>query len=198
MVNTLNEKELLLLISKGNTVAFRRIFDQYRDKIYSFAMYLTNTDFLAEEITQEVFIRIWSARDKLPDIVFFNSYLRVIARNVACNHLKRFALEKLVMGKIMAEENSQETPLENRENKEEFDTIIKITNCVIENLPPQQKKAFILHYKYRMKNSQIAELMNLSVYTVKEYLKNAIRSVRHNLSDKISILTLVALIIFFE
>lgn len=198
MLKPANENELLLLISKGNTAAFRRIFDQYRDKIYSFAMYLTNTDFLAEEITQEVFIRIWSAREKLPEINSFNSYLKVIARNVACNHLKRFALEKIVFTKIMEDGIAQEIPSESQENREEFNSIISIVNDVIESLPPQQKKAFILHYKYRMKNSQIAEIMNLSVYTVKEYLKNAIRSVRHNLSDKVSILTLVALKIFFE
>jgi len=195
MVNTYNEKHLLLLVSKGSTVAFHKIFDHYRDKIFSFAMYLTKTDFLAEEITQEVFVRIWDAREKLPEVEIFCAYIRTVARNVAGNHLKRMAIEKIVLKNISEREKNFPT---SNEGTETLDSLFRIHQEAIKKLSPKQQKAYTLHHIQGLKNQDIAQIMNISVYTVKEYLKFATKSVRKYVGSKVNLMVLVALNIFFN
>jgi len=117
-------KHLLFLISKGDQNAFHIIFDSYRNKIFSFALYLTHEEFLAEEITQEVFIRIWMARKKLPDVEFLNAYLRTIAKNVTANYLRRLAIEKEALKKIL--ERDEVTQQNYSEDSEELNAASKI------------------------------------------------------------------------
>ncbi|PKO99015.1 MAG: hypothetical protein CVU13_07775 [Bacteroidetes bacterium HGW-Bacteroidetes-8] len=195
MSEKLNEKQLLLLISKGNQVAFHEIYERYKDKIYSFAMYLTHTDYLAEEITQEVFINIWATRERLALVESFKSYLVVIAKNVASNHLKRYAFERIVAGKLAQKALLTETTIEERE---EEDAILKIHEEAIKTLSVQQQRVYILHHIKGVKNKEIAELLGISLYTVKEYLKIASRTVRDYVSKKIDLMIILALNVFFN
>lgn len=195
MSEKLSEKQLLHLISKGNQVAFHEIYERYKDKIYSFAMYLTHTDYLAEEITQEVFINIWATRERLALVESFKSYLVVIAKNVASNHLKRYAFERIVAGKIAQKTLLTETTIEERE---EENAILKIHEEAIKTLSVQQQKVYILHHIKGFKNKEIAELLGISLYTVKEYLKIASRTVRDYVSKKIDLMIILALNVFFN
>jgi RNA polymerase sigma-70 factor (ECF subfamily) len=196
MIQINEVKHLLFLISKGDQNAFHIIFESYRDKIYSFAMYLTHEEFLAEEITQEVFIRVWTARGKLSDVEFFNSYLRTITKNVTANYLKRLAIEKVALKKVL--ERDEITQQDYSEDSEELKAASKILEEAVNTLSPQQKKAYILHHYKGLKNIQIAELMGISVYTVKEYLKFATKSVQKHVEAKINLLVIIALDIFLK
>ena len=61
---------------------------------------LTRSEFFAEEITQEVFYKVWLKRRDLRGIQYFNAYLKTIAKNVFSNYLKRMAHEKLILRNI--------------------------------------------------------------------------------------------------
>ncbi|OFY40724.1 MAG: hypothetical protein A2X18_11755 [Bacteroidetes bacterium GWF2_40_14] len=195
MIQEENEKQQLLLISKGNQIAFHEIYEKYKDKIYSFAMYLTHTDFLAEEITQEVFIKIWTTRSNLTSVESFKSYLLVIARNVASNHLKRYALERIILTKLADNSNTTEN---DSDIQDEQNALLKIHEEAIRLLSPQLQKVYILHHIKRLKNKEIADMLDISLYTVKEYLKNASKSVRKYVGDKINIMIVLALNIYLN
>lgn len=191
----LTEKELLIKVSNGDEESFRYIFDQNRNKIYSLSMYLTHSEYLAEEITQEVFLKIWTTREQLEGIEYFNAYLRTIASNVASNYLKRLANEKIIL-KNMANEAIQS-------NKATEDTIIyneyqAILEQAIQNLPPQQKKVYLLSRYEGLKNDDIAKRMNLSPYTVKEYMKNALLSIRKFVGGRIELAIIIAIQIYLS
>ncbi|MCK7555737.1 hypothetical protein MKQ70_12200 [Chitinophaga sedimenti] len=64
----ISERELLLQVAAGDGAAFRHLFDQYRQTVFGFAYAHLRTEALADEITQEVFIKIWMAGDKLAEI----------------------------------------------------------------------------------------------------------------------------------
>jgi len=195
MSEKLNEKQLLTLISKGNQSAFHEIYERYKDKIYSFAMYLTHSEFLAEEITQEVFVNIWSSKERLVSVESFNSYLVVIARNVASNHFKKYAFEQLLMAKLADREKGN---MSDSENTTKDDLLLKLHQEAIKTLSPQQQKVYKLHYINGVKNKEIAEVLGISLYTVKEYLKIASKSVREYVGKRIDLMVLLALKIFFN
>ena len=66
-----NEEELLAFIANGDELAFTRVFDYYRDRIYSIAFKITHSTTVAEEIVQDVFLKIWLRRDHLIEIENF-------------------------------------------------------------------------------------------------------------------------------
>jgi len=187
------EKELLLKVAKGDEGSFRILFDRYKNKIYSLSMYLTHSEFISEEITQEVFMKIWVMREQLEDVEFFNAYLRTIASHTASNYLKRLANEKVILQKIANErlhisEATEETIIYN-----EYQAILELA---IQKLPPQQKKVYLLSQHEGIKQDEIARMMNLSPYTVKEYMKNALSSIRKFVGERIELTVIIAINIF--
>lgn len=189
------EKILLEKAANGDEESFRFLYDRYRNKIYSLSMYLTHSEYISEEITQEVFFRIWENRAKLAGIDFFVSYLKTIASNIAFNYLKRIANEKIVLKGILNEMEGYENSTENTIGFNEYQSIL---HKAIMNLPPQQRKVYILNRLKGVKMDDIAVEMNLSPYTVREYIKTATQSVRRYVGEKIEFTIIIAIQLFLK
>ncbi|MBO9570834.1 MAG: RNA polymerase sigma-70 factor [Chitinophagaceae bacterium] len=189
-----NQKELFALISRNDEHAFRMLFDEYRKKIYSFALYLTHSEFLAEEIVQDVFQKIWIRRSELSAIDYPAAWIKTIARNTASNYLKRIAHEKLIMLELRGQvDESQTTAEENLQWKEYHEVLQRAIN----NLSPQLKKVYLMSRQENMKNQEIADALGISLYTVKEYLKKSLLSIRTALLTHAELSILAALNYFF-
>jgi RNA polymerase sigma-70 factor (ECF subfamily) len=184
------EKELLVKTAAGDERAFRSLFDHYQPKVYSFAMYITRSSFLSEEIVQEVFMKIWVARKELIEVEYFGAYLKTIAKNIASNYLKRIAYEQIILQKIAEDTPSSESNLENEVIMNEFQRILEEA---IASLPPQQQKVYLLHRRENLKQEEIAQQMQISYYTVKEYMKKALQTIRIYMEQRIDLMILVAL-----
>ena len=63
IVSNTGEHELLVSIANGNEDAFRHLFTMLKDKVYSYSLRFTHSLFIAEEITQEVFMKVWVNKD---------------------------------------------------------------------------------------------------------------------------------------
>jgi len=189
-----SEKSLLIKVAHGDENSFRQLFDQYRQKIYSLSMYLTHCEYIAEEITQEVFLKIWENRKQLDKVDYFNAYLRTIASHVASNYMKRLANEKFILQKIANESIQSGDTTDDTLNFNEYQEILE---QAIENLPPQQKKVYLLSRFEGLKNDAIAERMKISPYTVKEYMKNALSSIRKFVGGRMELAVAIAVQLFF-
>jgi RNA polymerase sigma-70 factor (ECF subfamily) len=159
-------------------------------------MYLTHSEFLAEEITQEVFLKIWLNHEQMGELEYFNAYLRTVAKNVACNHLKHIAIEKLAIKNISNQATLHETS--NQSDTTIYNDLRKIFEAAVETLPPQQKRAYVLYHRQGVKQKDIATQMNLSIHTVKEYLKNATMRVRSYVDSRISLVVVGVIDIFLS
>jgi RNA polymerase sigma-70 factor (ECF subfamily) len=188
------EKELLEKTANGDERAFRCLFDRYQPKVYSFAMYITRSTYLSEEIVQEVFMKIWITRKGLADIEHFGAYLKTIAKNIASNYLKRLAHEQLILQKMAEEAPPSEANLENEVIMNELQRIL---DEAIATLPPQQQKVYLLHRYDNLKQEEIARQMQISYYTVKEHMKKALKTIRTYVEQRIDLIILVALQKFF-
>jgi RNA polymerase sigma-70 factor (family 1) len=194
-LSILPEKDLLIKVSDGDEESFRFLFDKYRNKIYSLSMYLTHSEYFSEEITQEVFMKIWLNRKQLESVEYFNAYLRTIASHVASNYLKRLANERIILQKIASESRQSGETTGNTILDNEYQAILE---QAIQNLPPQQKKVYLLSRLEGLKQDDIAKRMNLSPYTVKEYMKNAMYSIRKFVGGRIELAILVAIQIYLN
>ena len=190
-----NENDLLVQVSQGNEYAFRQLYDKYRNKIYSLGMHLTRSEMLSEEIVQDVFMKIWEKRDQLEGINYFNSWFRTVTRNTCSNYLRSLAMEKIVMNRYALQNNSETPSPENDVIAKEYQQIIE---AAIRQLPPQQKKVYLLSRQGGKKQAEIAHELNISIYTVKEYMKLAQRSIRQHLESNLDVSILLAIVIFLK
>jgi RNA polymerase sigma-70 factor (family 1) len=183
-----NEKDILLKVAQSDPAAFAILFKEYSPKVYTLGLSLTKSSSTAEEMVQEIFMKVWENRRQLSDIDFFKSWLRVICTNACYNHLRKKANERIAV--LAYSGKKAETPPIPQDIVElkDFEGLIE---SAIRKLPPQQQKAFRLKKLSGKKTAEIAKEMNLSIYTVKEYLKAAQKAVKANLEVTISLLFLV-------
>lgn len=169
------EKLILMKISRGDANAFAVLFNFYKNKVYGYAIAILQTEKSAEEIVQDVFIKIWIKRENLTTIENFGAYLRTVSRNETLNALKHVAItqkhEELTIKYTNEFDLSTENTIQFRETKQ-------ILESAIQKLPPQQKLIYTLCHIDGIKQKDVAEKLNISPLTVKVHLREAIKSIK--------------------
>src|SRR6185312_15492514 len=87
----LNEKELFTLLASGNEAAFTQIFDYFEPQLFPFILKITRSQSIAEEVVQEIFIKLWINRTKMGDVENHRAYIFKMATNKTMNYLRDLA-----------------------------------------------------------------------------------------------------------
>lgn len=170
-----NEEDLLIRIMEGDSNAFSILFHQYKNKVYAYAIKVLQSEVYAEEVVQDVFMKIWINREALLGIENFGAYLRVMTRNHALTSLKKIALENQINSskfKNWSEAHSD------TENNIAFKETRVILDKAIDHLTPQQKLIYTLCHEQGLKYNEVAQKLNISPLTVKTHMGNALQSIR--------------------
>jgi RNA polymerase sigma-70 factor (ECF subfamily) len=174
-----NEKELLAQIAQGNQDAFAKLYIAFYDKVYSVAMMYLKVHELAEDSTQQVFLKLWEKREALGEVENLNAFIFITARNAIFNSLRKSTRQESYRALLVSEVFLQETG-----SPEEM-LIIKqkagIIEQVIGGLPERQQQAFRLSRESGLRHKEIAVIMKVSVTTVKEHISNALQNIRNTL-----------------
>lgn len=186
-----SESELLQLIAQGDAVAFRQLFDRYRDPVFTFAMHYTHRQEAAEEIVQETFLKLWLLREKLPLVERFEAWLFVVTRNFSYSYLRKLAREAALRQQWGASRvEDVETPDEWLLSKE----YAQLLERAIDQLSPQQKQVYTLYRNDRLRQEDIARELGLALSTVKTHLSLARRSITVYLDSHIELALFVGLL----
>jgi RNA polymerase sigma-70 factor (ECF subfamily) len=170
-----NEEELLAFIANGDELAFTRLFNYYRDRIYSIAFRITHSTTIAEEIVQDVFLKIWLRRDRLIEIQNFNAYLFVITRNHVYKALKQIAKNYELTAFAERDQLAGDNDSAGLVMEKEYNSLLK---KAIDRLPSQQKKVYQYIKEKGLKREEAAGLLHLSPETVKYHLAEAMKNIR--------------------
>ena len=170
-----NERELLLLMAKGDEKAFRLLFNHYWNHIYSIAFAFTKSMVLSEEIVQDVFLKIWLKRELLTPIKNFKGYLFTVARNHIYNELRKKSCEQSFV------EHLEEYFIEISSIPEQ-QLFLKEAQSLIDEavsqLPMQQRTVYELSRKDGLDHAQIADKLGISKLTVKSHMNKALHMIR--------------------
>jgi RNA polymerase sigma-70 factor (family 1) len=161
-------------ISRGDQEAFTLFFHAFRNRVYSFSFSFTRSAEVAEEITQDVFIKVWTNRESLNQIENIDAWLSTITRNLCFNYLKKLALERNAKQQIKPQSISEQDVDQYLLYKERR---IQVSEAV-DQLSPQQRLIFSLNRDQGLKNEEIARQLNLSPNTVKTHMVTALRKIR--------------------
>jgi RNA polymerase sigma-70 factor (ECF subfamily) len=183
--------QLAMRIKLGDEQAFELLFRKFNVRLCAFANKFLNDPEEAQEIVQNMFVKIWEGRDEIDPENSLKSYVFKIVQNLSLNKLRRKKIEsryteiyKLVY--IEQQEISAHESLLARELEEH------ITHS-IGKLPSECRKVFELSRVEGLKYREIADTLNISVKTVEAQMSKALRSLRIELSDYL-VLLLIALI----
>ncbi len=176
---------MLQQVAAGDERAFRLLFGAYHQLLATHVYRLTESAVLAEEIVQDVFLKIWMSREALAEIQHFRAYLFVVSKNQALNALRKIARERA--RQLAWQKEQQETGV--TESPEAI--YYSLIDTAISRLPPQQQKVYLLSRHERLRYREIAERMDLSQETVKKYLQLAIASISDYVRDNIDLFLLL-------
>ena len=185
-----DENDLLLRIAKGDEKAFTTLFRKYKDRIYSTSLRITESTVEAEEIVQDVFVKLWAKKQELPDIKNLEGYIYMMARNFTYNSLRRMI--KARQNKDVAEssfpnalsEVAANVPLEEKELK------LLLQNA-IRRLPSQRQQVYQLIKNEELTKAQVAEKIGISPNTVKTHFDAAVRAIRAYVMSYIELFLLI-------
>lgn len=179
MKNTKANTELVILLKKGDRVAFYNIYERYCKRLYGFVLRYIKVEADADGIVQEVFIKIWESRNKLDAYTSFESFLFTIAYNTTISLLRKRANEKKYLEHLKSIQQIQKAPdlIDEIQLKELNEQVHNLLN----ELTPRQKEIFQLSREEGLTHDEIAKKLNISLNTVKKHMANSLSFLKSNL-----------------
>ena len=169
------------------------LFDKYAVRLYQFSIKYLRDKEDAEDLLNEVFLKIWENRFAIKSNTSFQAYLFTIAYNdIRKRFLKKSREEKYIQ--LFAEEYVQESSME--EDQLDYRYFMKKLNEVIDQLPDRRKEIFLLSYKEELKNKEIADRLRLSEQSVKNQLSIARKYVMAKVGEDNNLAGILLLYLF--
>lgn len=176
-IKCMDEKELIVALKKGSKSSFTALYNKYWSRVYNFSRLYLNRREAAEEIVQEVFVKLWEAREFLNENENFKGFLFIITRNLIFNQSRKYLNEdfyKVSVLNALEESYSIESEIDAKDLYLRIDLLIK-------ELPPQRQLIFNLSRKEYKSYKEIALQLNISEKTVERQISEAIKFLRKNL-----------------
>lgn len=178
------ESQHINQLKKGDILSFEYLYNCWSGKLYNFVMRISRGDgYLAEEIVQYVFIKVWENHESLDPDKSFGAYLCTIAKNQLVNIYQHRMQEYLYQEKTTSSEQSENTT----EKEVDYHLLEEYINSLIEQLPPARKEIFILSRRSLLTNKEIAEKLHVSENTVESQITKAISFLRSKINQHYSL-----------
>jgi RNA polymerase sigma-70 factor (ECF subfamily) len=159
---------------------FTSLFETYKDRLFSYVLSVTHSRYIAEEITQEIFLKVWLCRRELPRVENPESYLVTVARNKTLNHLRKAHYDNKLIGELKSRMKPFTNNVDEQVSLTESDRLLQEA---ITMLSPQRQLVYRLSRNQGLDHQEIARQMRLSRNTVKNHLVQALRFIRAYLDN---------------
>jgi len=182
------DEQLIRRFRDGNLDAFQQIYTTFCKPLYRFALSYLKDTFDAEEIVQDVFLKVWEKRAEADEHKSFKSYLYRITINKIFNELKHRVVKRKYEHQLLnVDQVTDETP----ESKIQFQELNSKIELLLSKLPEQQRAIFIMSRWQGLPNAEIAQNLNLSVRTVENQVYRAAKFIKLHLNDDYPVILLM-------
>jgi RNA polymerase sigma-70 factor (ECF subfamily) len=190
VLEMLSDAEVMLRVAAGDDVAFDYLVEKYRRQMVSFMYRMTHNQAVAEELAQEVFLRVYRSRKNYAASAKFTTWLYRIATNLAVNHARDTKHER-PENTVNIDEPDADTgmtvdladgSLNAEQNILRAERLAAIRRQV-EALPERQRTAVIMHKYQNIDYKQIAAILKLSESATKSLLFRAYETLRETLKQ---------------
>jgi RNA polymerase sigma-70 factor (ECF subfamily) len=180
--------ELWQSCRKDDKKALAELFDRYFPKVYALTSRNIKDSMVAEELAMDLFFKLWQKREQITITDNVPAYLLRSAKNMVINHLQKQTIvcvpvdalhEESLVAPVQADQGILTTEMEHNYRN------------ALDGLSPQRREVFVLSREENLTYSEIAERMDLSVNTVKNYITAALTDMRKNMSDYTAVTVLL-------
>lgn len=183
--------DLTLSLRKGEKKAYEEIYDDFFGVLYHLSLQYLHDENISQEIVQETFMKLWEIRETLNEQFSIRNFLYTITKNSCLNYLRnqKIALSHQKNIKYM-EMQYNYMALEQLGNYVEFDELFKRMNDAIAILPDELRETFLLSRFEELHYKEISEKQSISIKTVEARITKALRILRIELRDYLSLIYL--------
>ena len=165
-----DELDLLERLKEGDHAAFEEIYHLYKAKMIANALRLLKSRELAEELLQNLFLKIWEQRGKIDTNQPLNAFLYKVAQNLAYDFFRKVSRDKKMQEHLIAATITSYEPIEkhifSKENLAELTKAISL-------LPPQQQKVFTLCKLEDKSYEEAGRILNITPGTINNHMHRA-------------------------
>ena len=174
--NTLNQ------VAKGDQRAYEKLVRCYTAEVYAYCFKFTKNSYAAEELTQEVFIKLWEHRATLHRVHTLEAYLFTIAKNTSFRFLQKAARDQRCQQELWY--HYQMLPAAS-EAEDRSEALHQLAQQAIEQLPQRRQQVFTMSRVGGLTHAEIAQELGISKHTVKEHMIQAVKALRKYLRPRI-------------
>jgi len=174
------EKDYVTALQKGDMVAFEQLFNIYKTRIHLFIKNILVSHSDAEELTQEVFVKIWINRAKIDTNRPISTYVYTVAKNIVYDFLRKKLNQKKYIESAIKNENIETN---NIEQNVFYSETLKLIHTLVDQLPDKRKRIFKLSRFEGKSYRQIAEELNISENTVDTQIRHALKHLRLHINS---------------
>lgn len=186
------ETELVKALSKGEIKAFNDLFQLYGNKIYRFALGYLKSVPDAEELVQDVFMKVWEKRADLKENLSFKAYVFTISFNI----IRKYFIKKALTTKYFEQQIIEDIDLDTVKAID-YQSTKNLIDGLINQLPARRKMVFMMSRFEGLNVKEIANELGTSPKTVENQLGEALKFIRENL-NKDNIAGLLFMMLFFS
>jgi RNA polymerase sigma-70 factor, ECF subfamily len=183
--NVKSNTELVTLLKKGDMAGFDAIYNKYCHKLHQFVLMYLKQKEDAEEIVQEVFIKIWQSKNKIDVYASFESFLFTIAYNATMSLLRKRMSETKSREylKSLQQVSSAEQVLDEIQYKD----LKQKVESLLKQLTPRQEEIYRLSREKGLTHEDIARKLNISESTVNNHLVKTIKFLKSHIDSGLAV-----------
>ena len=193
LFSTLSDEDLLPELMADRAEAFSVLYERYNRNIYQFIYKYVHSAALADDLTQEVFIKLWNGRNQLGHIQSFKGYLFIIARNYTLDSLKAALRSEKTMGEIVKNFVAQRKPTDERLMNADYAAFLQKE---LSKLPERSREIFRLCRQEGRTYEEVAQELGISKSAVKNHMVSSMKVLKTSVEKELGIPLATALAVF--
>lgn len=162
--------DLLGKLKAGDELAFERLYQIYSPQIYKKLLKLLKQENIAEELLQDVFVKVWEKRDVIDLEKSFRAYLYRIAQNLVYDLFRRAAFDRKMLAELISSSTEVYDPVTDAYSEKDYNTILQ---QVVAILPEQRRKIYTLVKIEGKSYAEVSKLLGISTSTVSDHIVKA-------------------------
>jgi RNA polymerase sigma-70 factor (ECF subfamily) len=183
-----SENEIINQLRSGDIEAYKLLYFRYFNQVFCFALKFAIAVEDAEEIAQDVFVKVWDKRSDINTDKQFGSFLFKITQNMVIDRFRHYAAIHKNLESYHLSQSRQMPESNPTENLVNFYELSEILNTLIDELPTKRRITFKLSREKGYSNREIADLMKISQGTVEKQLSQALKTLKKNLRNRYQII----------
>jgi len=166
-------------LKDGDAFYFKRVFDQYHQKLYFFILYKTKSDYIAEEVVQMAFTKLWQCRQTLKEEYTISTQLFRIATTILIDYLRKYNNKDAVTAGL--DVVNMEKGIDSTTEKMIGAELQKRISEAVNDMPPVRKQVFEMSREHGMSYREIAETLSVSSKTVETHIYKALKQIKKHI-----------------